>query len=325
MRAIQQKAYTEQRDQYQIKLEGDGPQKLFGRLQQSSPMMQSMGGQTMSPEPNHADSQVVVAHYQGEGGKTASFTLADALHEYANPTGQRVDPSNLPMLRQWIESVIVQRALRLEAVRRHMSEEPEVARRAREQVNNMVLQQVYQQEIVTRGVTPTPEDVQAAYQRHSARLIRLDEAKVVVAATRDSATAMNLARGLSGPGSLRKTASAMPGVSVSEKTLRFPSQDPTWMMQQANLMSANPGDPRGPIQTPAGWVVYELVSKVQGPQAFDQLESSIMRALESEAGEFARDRVLTQYTDSLRKAIKVVIASDKLKRVPWPIPPKAGA
>jgi hypothetical protein len=324
LRTLQQKAYTDLRDQYQVKLDTGGPQALYTRLQQSNTsMMQNMGGHPMSPEPTAADTGVSIAHYLGADGKPVSYTLAAALRDIADPMGQRVDPSNLTMLRQWIESMVVQRALRIEATRRHMAEEPDVARRSREQVNNMVLQQMYGQAIASRMVQPTPADVQEAFKRHSSRLIRLDEAKVVVATAHDSGTALGLARGLTGPGSLRKVATATPGVSVADKELTFPSKDQVWQMQQANLMTSNPGDPRGPFKMGRSWVVYELVSKVQGPQAFDQLESQIVRALEAEAAEFARDRVLQQYTDSLRHVFKVQVSADKLKRVPWPIPPKA--
>lgn len=341
MRALQQKAYTTLRDQYQIAVAADGPQALFARLQQSNPQIaHGMGAQPLSPTPGPGDSARVLAHYEGADGKSRTYTLADALKDLTDPGAPRMDPNSLPMLRQWIETELVQRALKVEAARRHVAEEPDVVRRAREQVNNELLQRVYSQQVASRIGQPQMADIEAAYQRHASMLTKLDQATLLVTTVRDSTAAFQLARtlGAVGPatgarpegepaaapaGGLRKAAAGIPGATVSQKVVRYPTQDQFWMFQQANLMGTRPGDSRGPFRSGQGWMIYQLESKQQAQQTLEQLDPQYRHALEAEAAEVERDRVLGRYTDSLRTALGVKLFPDRLKRIPWPVPPKA--
>src|SRR5207249_7734410 len=115
------------------------------------------------------DSAAVVAHYDGADGKPQAYTLAEALQDAMNPAAPRFDPNSIPILHQWIESQLVQRALRIEATKRHVAEEPEVVRRARAQVDNQLLQQVYVNQVASRIGRPDSADVHASFTRHAAQ------------------------------------------------------------------------------------------------------------------------------------------------------------
>lgn len=85
------------------------------------------------------------------------------------------------------------------------------------------------------------------------------------------------------------------------------------------LSSANPtpADLRAAYERHAA----QLVGPGGRPTPFDSLPPQVVQALQGEAVEVARERRLKQLTDSLRAAIRPEIHFDRLKRIPWPVPP----
>ena len=67
----------------------------------------------------------------------------------------------------------------------------------------------------------------------------------------------------------------------------------------------------------------QLVNKDGTPMEYGKLDPNIRQALQNEAVEFARERRLAALTDSLRRAVKPVLHADRLKSIPWPVPPAA--
>ncbi len=59
------------------------------------------------------------------------------------------------------------------------------------------------------------------------------------------------------------------------------------------------------------------------PIEYAKLEPNIQQALQGEAVEFARERRLREVTDALALRLKPVLHPERLKRLPWPVPPAA--
>jgi hypothetical protein len=138
----------------------------------------------------------------------------------------------MPMIDQWLKNAVLQRVALIEARRRHLGEEPALARQARAQVENVLLQTAYET-LVLNSATATSDDVQTAYLRHAAQMLAPDGT----------------------------------------------------------------------------------------PIEYAQLAPNTRQALQNEALEFARERRLKQLTDSLELQLKPVIRRDRLKQIPWPVPP----
>ena len=111
---------------------------------------------------------------------------------------------------------------------------------------------------------------------------------------------------------------------VVERDVKYPTKDALWGQLQGTFMNLQPGDVRGPLKTPTGWAFFELVSKQQSTQPYDQLSPQIQHALEQEALETKRDLRLSAFTDSLRASTKIEIYRDRLKAIPWPVPQAGG-
>lgn len=68
----------------------------------------------------------------------------------------------------------------------------------------------------------------------------------------------------------------------------------------------------------------EIVGPDGQPTPYERINAQVRQALEFEAAEMRRERRLVAVTESLRAQVKPVIYQDRLKRIPWPVPP-AGA
>lgn len=69
----------------------------------------------------------------------------------------------------------------------------------------------------------------------------------------------------------------------------------------------------------------QLTGPDGAPIELAKLDPNIQRALQNEALEFARERRLKELTDALALRLKPVIHQDRLKRIPWPVPPAGPA
>jgi peptidyl-prolyl cis-trans isomerase C len=65
----------------------------------------------------------------------------------------------------------------------------------------------------------------------------------------------------------------------------------------------------------------QLPGKDGVPLEYAKLDPNIRRALQNEALDFARERRLREVTDAVALRLKPVVYRDRLKRLPWPVPP----
>jgi len=153
-RAIIQRAIESLTSEYGLKLEPGGAQALFMRANRAAG--DSSGIETP------ADAQTVLARYEAVN-RPATYTLADALADLQGPA-ERPNFSSVPALERWIESRVVRRLLLIEAKRRHLHEDPAVARGIEDRVEGAVLQSLYDTEIASQ-IQVTEADMRAEYQR----------------------------------------------------------------------------------------------------------------------------------------------------------------
>jgi peptidyl-prolyl cis-trans isomerase C len=64
-----------------------------------------------------------------------------------------------------------------------------------------------------------------------------------------------------------------------------------------------------------------LLGKDGAPIEYAKLDPNIQQALQNEALEFARERKLKELTDALALQLKPVVYKERLKPLPWPVPP----
>jgi parvulin-like peptidyl-prolyl isomerase len=318
LRDLQQKAFVDLKEQYRVKLEDGAGQVLFQRFNNPT-------------APDTTSHGRVLARYDGAGGKAATYSLGEALTDLQDPTQQRPNFSSLPVIEHWIELEVIRRVSSIEAERRHLAQDPQVKRRVEERINNALLERMYGDEVASKVPPATLEEIQAAYQRRASALARLDAVKLHTLTVPDSASAATLAARVaasaaaSSKPTVRELAAMLPAnakaaAKLADREVRYPTKDPMWAQLQGPFMSLEPGDVRGPMKTPAGWMFFELISKEQGAQPLDQLPVQIRHALEQEALEMKRDKRLSSFTDSLRANTKIEIYRDRLKKIPWPVP-----
>ena len=313
LRELQQKAFIGLKDQYRVRLEPGGGQALFLHFNNAA-------ADTASP--SH-----VLARYDGKDGKASVYTKADALTDQQDPSQQRPNFTNLPIVEHWIELQVVRHVSVLEAARRHLDQDPVVRRRVDERINNMLLDRIYSDEVASKVGTASPDEIKAAYERRAQAFSKLDAIKLRTLTVPDSAAAAGLIEhvGNANAPSLRELAGKLPAkikasAPVAEREIKYPSKDPMWSGLQGALASLQAGDVRGPMKTPGGWMFFEVISKQQSTQKLEQLPPQIQNALTQEAIEARRDKRLSAFTDSLRAATKIEIYRDRLKTIPWPVP-----
>lgn len=313
LRDLQQKAFMGLKDQYRVRLETGGGQAMFQHFN--------------NPTADTTRAGSVLARYDGKDGKSGAYTMGEALADLQDPSQQRPNFANLPIVEHWIELQVVRRVSAIEAERRHLDQDPMVKRRVEERVNNMLLDRIYTAEVAGKVGTASPEEIKAAYDRRAQAFARLDAVKLRTFTVPDSAAAATLIE-RAGNGtnpSLKQLVGMLPAklkasAKVVEREIKYPNTDPTWSRLQGAFMSLQAGDVRGPMKQPAGWTFFEVISKQQGTQTYDQLSPQIQHALEQEALEVKRDHRLSAFTDSLRANTKIEIYRDRLKAIPWPVP-----
>lgn len=164
--------------QYHVTLMPDATQTLFARF--NAPKDTTLVGDYRLPVPavpTPAEGRQVLLRYDGEDGKPLDYTLRDAFADLGDAA--RVQPrfTVLPMIEQWLKNMALQHVALIEAKRQHLAEEPAVARRARAQVENELLQTAYETLVLSRA-TIGPDDVRSAYLRHAGQLLGKDGAPI---------------------------------------------------------------------------------------------------------------------------------------------------
>lgn len=299
-------AFAVLRREYEVKLVPGGSQLLFHRMQDLS--------ETNMNRPE--DPTNVLAVYRG-----GAYTMRDALADLTRPDRQRPPTSVQTALDLWIESMVTNRLLLIEARRRHLHEEPKLANKIRQQFENYLAESMYNG--ATLYVTPPgAEDVRAVYEQMKQQYIRLESATVQTLVVPDSAAAAALAvHGGHGGATLRDAAQmADPSWVVEETTVRYPTEDPRWVQFEAMFIRMQPGEWAGPQPVANGFQFYQLQSKQQSTQTFEALPDMIKQQLASNAFEYKREARFQQYCDSLRVSLKPVKMPENLAKLEWPVP-----
>lgn len=321
-RTVRTRALLALRDAYQVHVPPQAVAAMFRRYNAApeSMMVQPPGIHVARP-PTPAEAATVLATYDDGTGHTATYMLGEAVRELQDPNTQKPNFMMAPLIEQWITSRVMQRVAVIEGHRRHLAEDPDVARRVRERLNNVLLEAVYAREVVGRAGAPDSADLRAAYTRHAAQLVRLEQADVATMMTPDSALAASVAMHAMHETLPAAARSATPPAPVRQQTVRFPSTDPLWQNLEGMLGAMQPGEIRGPLRLPTGWILVQLIAKRQGVQAYGSLQPQVMQALQSEALEFRREERLQALTDSLRMALRPEIHPERLQSIPWPESP----
>ena len=219
--------------QYHVTVEPGATHALFARYNAPRDTMAVGTSRVPVPAtPTPEEARRVLVRFDGAEGKPGAYTLGDVVLDLRDPSRPRPNWSIMPMIDQWLRSAVLQRVALIEARRRRLGEEPAQARRARAQMENVLLQTAYET-LVLSSATVTGDDVQAAYQRHAA----------------------------------------------------------------------------------------QLLGKNGTPMEYAKLDPGIQKALQNEALEFARERRLKELMDTLERQSKPVVHRERLKRIPWPVPP----
>ena len=264
------------------------------------------------------DRGILLAEFRG-----GAYTLGDAADDLLT-SSSGPNFAMIPMVERWIESQTLNRALLYEAFRRLYNEDAEIRRQVRERLNRYLLEGFYNREIRQR-VEVVEADLRVAYQRHADAFIRLEEVRLLTATLPDSSAAAQLMANAGQTGTLREvvTTAALP-VRVKSETIHYPNDQPLWQELEPRLMSAVPGHYVGPQRVAQGWMVFQLISKVQRPQRYEELPQTILQFLQGEAFEVKQRQRLASLSDSLRRSIPTQVHADRLRFIPWPVPGGSG-
>ncbi len=181
-RTIAMKAFQQLREQYHVAVDPRGPLTLF--------QLGSAGGATTMP-----DTTQVLATYDGDRGAHLRYTVGDAMKDMANPARDRPPFQSTAALQTWIDGQVIPRVAVIEARRRHLEKEPDVARRIRARVENAMLQRVYELKVMT-GLDVTDDEVLAHYTERAAMFTRTDSTGRVIPPPAFAALPENLRQGL---------------------------------------------------------------------------------------------------------------------------------
>lgn len=319
-RAAAEKAIETLTTTYEIKVNRDGAAFMATRLR-PDPNLSGPGGLTEPPILTEAERAKVVATWTG-----GSYTLADAMVDLEMSQG-RPNFSMLPQVERWIESEAVDHVALLEARKRRIDHEPVFEKKARDRLDNYLLDSYYQSQVLAR-VSVDAADVRAAYEKRSSAFQVLEDVRLQHVTFADSAAAAQLTAHGAHAGTLREAAAmAAPNLRVREEQVRFPTRDPRWNGLYSTLLSSAEKDFVGPLKaggkSDAGWMVLQIVSKRVAVQPLEALPASVQQSLAGTAMEVKREARLAALTDSLRGAIPVTEFPKLLQKVTWPAPTPA--
>ncbi len=271
--------------------------------------------------PDAKEQKVPLATYDG-----GAYTMGDAMQDLLDRTDVRgPEASSIDGMRAWIQGQAITRISVLEAKRRHLDQEPAVADKLRDAIENHLAEaDVLQAVANVSGVDVA--SARAAWESAKHLYPQLRSARVVWVASTDTSAIGRLARRAAPGASLRTAAAAVsPALAVREETLRFPSQDPAWSELQGQLAQMAPGAWTGEIFTGTDWRVVQLVDKSVAPIDWEQLTPQQQAQVARGVSDRAKQERYTAYMDSLWKATNPVLMPENLRRVPWPLPVVADA
>ena len=306
-RAAFNRAYADLKDEYDVQAAPGGAQLLFRVESASSPV---------TPTPDQR--QMPLATYRG-----GVYTLNDALTDLQRADQQKPPFQLLPAIEIWIEAQAMTRVAMIEARRRHLNEEPDVAASLKAQREQAILNGIYQMAVA--GVpAPGPDLVKMAWDRVKHMYSKLESAHVAVLEVADSSVARRVAEAHVTTPMLADAAKRVDAsLKVTETTVKFPNDDPDWTAFTGLFSQQQPGEWFGPQTRPKGYRIIQLLDKQMGEQAFEELPASVQQNIAGSAGELARDQRFNVFTDSLAKALHPVVDHDLIAKLPWPVPTDA--
>jgi len=311
-RAALQRVMDHLRTEYQLVAERGAAQTMVSKLRQTPG---DTPGLRTPPPPSPEERRLVLARYRG-----GTYTLGEAYDDLLSGERARPNLAMLPSVARWIESQTLERVALADAERRHLREEPAIARRIQEAVKSY-LRDGYFQRRIGAPFDVGPEDLRAAYVQQQAMLARIMGARVVSVTMPDSASAAALAAQAQHVPTLREAAATVGvGLRVRDDLVVFP--DTTgWAPFEGRLSMMSPGDIAGPFPVAAGWLIFQLREKQEGAPPFEGLSDAERRQLQGAAIALRRQMRLAALTDSLRKVFVPVVYRDRLERVAWPPAP----
>jgi hypothetical protein len=251
------------------------------------------------------------------------YTLNDALTDLQRVDIQKPPFALLPAIEIWIEAQVMTRVAMIEARRRHLNEEPDVAASLKAQREQAILNGIYQM-AVSSVPAPGPDLVKMAWERVRHMYPKLESAHVAVLEVADSSVARRVHEAHATAPLLADAAKQVdPALKVTETTVKFPAADEEWSELASLFTQQQPGTWYGPEQRPKGYRFIQLLDKQMGEQEFEELPQSVQQNIAGSAGELARDQRFNVFTDSLSKAYHPVVDHDLIAKLPWPVPKDA--
>jgi hypothetical protein len=311
-------AFKALHNQYAVRTSDEGIAVLYHHVN-TPPLIQGFGGEAAPPPPTAEENRTVLGTWDGGPGFSGRYTLAEALSDLEAGRGDRPNASMTPALEQWVEGRIMEQVAYLEAKRRHLHEEPDVAQRIEEAVDNYVLEGALDSDIA-RVSQPTAADLQAVYEQNTGSLATLQNVTVQHLTIPDSGSAVRAFEQVRPHPTLKDAVLlASPGMQVHEEVVPFPSKDPLWSIMEGGFRQAPLGTYFPPMRVPQGWRIVQLLGREMPTPTFNQLPAAMQQNLFQEATNRARQRRLEAYTDSLRKVIPWSLNREALRRARWPL------
>ena len=302
-RAAFNHAYQDLKAEWHMELAPGGSQVLF---RVASPV------EPVKPTPEQR--RMPLATYDG-----GIYTLQDALDDLQDASIQRPPGQVLPAMEIWIEGQTMTRIAMLEARRRHLNEEPDLAASLRRKHEDLLLEGVYQTAVA--GLPPpSPELVRRTWEQMKGNFARLAQVKVTSVVVADTAMAAKLVRQGQQTRSLAEAAKLVdPSLEVRDTTVDYPTTSVAWNTMLAMFTRMQPGAWFGPEALAHGWRVIQMVDKTMVQQSFEELAPAMQQNIASSASELARDARFQQFTDSLTQVYKPVVDHALLAKLPWPV------
>ena len=273
-------------------------------------------GEGVMPEITTEQRAEVLARWNG-----GQYTVGDAFDDLARSDVQKPAANMTPAIEQWVESRVITRIARAEAKRRHLDQEPEVARRVRGEYERFLLEGEFQASI---SDVPRPDEamVRQVWEAVKEQYQQVSRANIQWVIVPDSATAARIASHGGHGGGTIEDAVRMAGapVQVHREVVNYPTSDPNWVTMRETLARMQPGEWAGPERLREGFKFMQVIDKVQGAVTFENLTPDLRMNLEANAWQMAREQRLTQYADSLQAAIRPNVFAENLRDVPWPPP-----
>jgi hypothetical protein len=309
-RAAFNHAYEDLKAEWQMQLAPGGSQLLFHVVSPIDPL-QPTSEQRHMPLATWAD---------------GVYTVQDALDDLQDVSVQRPQAQLLPAVEIWIEQQAMTRIAVLEARRRHLQEEPELALGLRRKHEDMLLQGIYQVAVSTVP-PPGPDQVHLAWEQMKGHFTRLGDVHVASVVVSDSSTLLKLIHAGVNTRSLAEAAKLVDAsLTVQDTTVHYPNNDSGWNALVAMFTQMQPGAWYGPepLADPSGgraprWRILQMVDKTVVQQAFEDLPPAMQQNIAGSAAELARDARFRQFSDSLARSYLPVLDRPLLAKLPWPV------